>query len=46
MEFIQLQWGKHCINSQATLYAFNFVNILQHISPHTNLELQLKAIVK
>jgi hypothetical protein len=45
VEFFPSQWGKHFINSQATFYAFNSMNILQHISPHTNLELQLRVIV-
>jgi hypothetical protein len=31
--------GKHCINTQAVFYVFNFVKLLQHIFPHINLEL-------
>jgi hypothetical protein len=38
--------GKHYVNSQAIFYAFNFVMPLQHIFPHTNLELQPKVDVK
>jgi len=38
--------GKHCIDSQATLYVFNFAMFLQHIFTHTNLELQLRVVVK
>ncbi len=34
------------LDLQATFYAFNFAKPLQHIFPHTNLELQLQAIVK
>jgi len=30
--------GKHYINSQITLYVFNFVKLLQHIFPHINLK--------
>jgi hypothetical protein len=38
--------GKHCINSQDMFYVFNFVKLLQHNFPHTNLELQLKVDLK
>jgi hypothetical protein len=38
--------GENCIDSQTALYAFNCTKFLQHIFPHINLELQLKAIVK
>jgi hypothetical protein len=38
--------GKHRINSQAVFYIFNFVKLLQHTFPHTNLELQLKVDLK
>jgi hypothetical protein len=38
--------GKHCVNLQAMFYAFNFVMPLQHIFPHTNLELQPRVDVK
>jgi hypothetical protein len=30
--------GKRCIESQALFYAFNLTMLLQHISPHINLE--------
>jgi hypothetical protein len=38
--------GEHCIDSQVTLYVFNFMMPLQHIFPHNNLELQPRADVK
>jgi hypothetical protein len=38
--------GEDYINSQVTHYAFNFVMSLQNIFPHTNLESQLRIIVK
>jgi hypothetical protein len=46
MEFVPLQWGMHCINSQAAFYVFNFMKLLQHIFPHIILELQLKVAMK
>jgi hypothetical protein len=46
MEFVPLQWGKDCIDSQVALYAFNSMMPLQHIFAHINSELQLKAIMK
>jgi hypothetical protein len=41
-----ITWGKHCIDSQAARYAFNYAKLLQLIFPHINLELQLKVVMK
>jgi hypothetical protein len=37
---------KHYIYSQAMFYVFYSMKLLQHTFPHTNLELQLKVVVK
>jgi hypothetical protein len=38
--------GEKYIDSQAMFYVFNFMKLLQHIFPQTNLKLQLKVVVK
>jgi hypothetical protein len=39
--------GEMCIDSQTVIYAFNFwIPKLQHISPHSNLELQPRTNAK
>jgi hypothetical protein len=45
VKFVPLQWGKYCFDSQAALYVFNLAKFLQHIFPHTNLELQLRVVI-
>jgi hypothetical protein len=35
--------GKHYIDSQAVFYVFNYVKLLQHTFPHTNLEFTTKG---
>jgi hypothetical protein len=38
--------GGNGIDSQTAFYVFNSMKLLQHIFPHTNLELQLRVVVK
>ncbi len=38
--------GENCIDSQLVFYVYNFVMLLQHISLHTSLVLQLRVVVK
>jgi hypothetical protein len=38
--------GKHYIVSQAAFYVFTSATPLEHISPHTNSELQPRVVVK
>jgi hypothetical protein len=38
--------GSIVLIQKIMFYAFNFTKPLQHISPHTNLKLQLRVVVK